>query len=135
MDKLQILKAWLEQFPGWGEAEWDVDLQGESPVSCRLTLEDDRVLSRTENILGSNTLKMQVQFSLIRLSYWEENPGAWVENFTQWVLQQSVQGLAPAFGVGITRFSPEKGKLEITGDKAVYTVKLLGTYETIFEVK
>lgn len=134
MDKLQILKAWLEGFPGWGEADWDVDLTGATPVSCRLTLENDRVISRTENILGSSTLAMQVTFSLIRISYGEENPSQWVEDFTQWILYQSELGNAPKLGAGITRFSPEKGKLEITGDKTVYTVKLLGTYEKIFEV-
>ena len=104
MDKLQMVKDWLEQFPGWGEAQWEVDLQGECPVSCRLTPENDRVLSRQEDIRGNSTLALQVQFSLIRVSYWEENPGAWVDMFTQWVLQQSEQGLAPALGVGVPGF-------------------------------
>lgn len=135
MDKLQILKAWLETFPDWGEAEWDVDLTGATPSSCRLTLEDDRVVRRTEDVLGGSVLTMQAQFALTRVTYCEENPGQWVEDFTQWILHQSELGNAPKLGEGITRIRPEKGKLETQGDKAVYTVRLLGNYEKIFEVK
>jgi len=134
MDKLQILKAWLEGFPRWGEADWEVDLTGCAAVSCRLTLEDHRVTARKENVLGIRLLTMQVQFSFIRVSYGEENPAGWVEAFSNWVTEQSEYGNAPKLGDGITRFRPEKGKLESAGDKAVYTVKLIGTYNKKYEV-
>ena len=134
MDKLEMLQTWLATFPGWGEAQWEIDLNGFTPVSCRLTLEDDRMLRREEDVLGGSTLTMQVQFSFIRVSYGEENPAKWAERFSSWVMEQSEYGAAPKLGDGITRFSLEKGKLESAGDKTVYTVKLIGVYEKLFEV-
>ena len=134
MDKLQILKAWLESFSGWAEAQWNVDLSGNTPVSCCLSLEDDRVMRRTENVLGNSRLQFRTQFSLTRVSFWEDAPSRWVEEFSAWVAEQSELGAAPRLGQGVTRYRLEKGKLTESEGKAVYSVKLIGTYEKIFEV-
>lgn len=134
MDKLELMRLWLETFYGWRDAQWGLDLTGCTPVSCHLTMEDDRILRRTEDVTGASVQAMQVLYTLVRVSYGEENPGEWVENFTNWVTEQSQLGLVPEFGDRITRIRTEKGKLEIQGDKTVYTVRLLGTYERIFEV-
>ena len=132
MDKLRTIKEWLEDF----SINWDRedDLQGNSPVSYRLTLEDEKILRRTEDVLGGSRLVMQLQLSLIRISYLEENPSLWVGEFSDWVDQQSAHALAPWLGEGITHYRLEKGKLETNGDKAVYTVKIIATYEKLFEV-
>lgn len=134
MDKLELLKRWLETFPHWGEAQWELDLTGYTPVSCRLTMEDDRVTGRKEDVLGNSVVTVQTRFSLHRVSSCQEDPGRWADDFAFWVTAQSEGGLVPRLGQGITRLRPEKGKLEIAGDQAVYTVSLLSTYEKTFEV-
>lgn len=132
MDKIQLVKDWLETFPDWNDAQWEVDVQGVCPVSYRLTLEDDRVMRQTADVLGQQRFSMQAQFSLIRVSYAEENVGEVIEHLNSWILEQSFLGTTAELGDGLTYYRTEKGKLEIMGDKAVYHVKLIGTYEKIF---
>ena len=129
MDKLEIMMQWLENFFLWGDTQWGVDINGRVPASCQLTLEDDRVIRRTEDVLGNVVLTMKIQFALVRVSYDEEAPGLWVDALANWMYSQSKDGDAPSFGDGLTQFRLEKGKLELRGDQAVYTVKLIGNYE------
>lgn len=129
MDKLQMMMEWLESFFLWGDTQWGVDLNGCVPVSCQLTLEDDRVIRRTEDVLGNVVLFMQIQFALVRVSYGEEEPSFWADALANWMYSQSKDGDAPSFGDGLTQFRLEKGKLESKGDQTVYTVKLIGNYE------
>ena len=129
MDKLQMMMDWLERFFLWGDTQWGVDLNGNVPVSCQLTLEDDCIIRRTEDVLGTTVLTMQIQFSLVRVSYGEEEPGLWADALANWVYGQSKDGNVPKFGDNATQFRLEKGKLVSKGDETVYTVKLIGTYE------
>lgn len=134
MDKVQMLKAWMETFPYWRQSQWGIDLSGCTPVSCHLALEDERLIGRKEDILGTRHRQLQTRFSFTRVSYGEEEPGWWIGEFAGWVRCQSEDAVAPSFGEGNTLFHLEKAKLEILGDKAVYTVKLIGTYEELYEV-
>ena len=131
MDKLEMMMQWLESFFLWGDTQWGVDLNGRVPASCQLTLEDDRVIRRTEDVLGNVVLTMQIQFALVRVSYYEEAPGLWADELANWMLIQSKEGCGPEIGDSPSQFRLEKGKLELKGDQAVYTVKLIGNYERI----
>ena len=124
-----MMKDWLESFFLWGDTQWGVDLNGNVPVSCQLTLEDDCIIRRTEDVLGDIVLTMKIQFALVRVSYGEEEPGLWVDELANWMYCESKDGNAPEFGDNITQFRLEKGKLESKGDQTVYTVKLIGVYE------
>lgn len=136
MDKLEMMRLWLEDFYMWGDAQWGLDLTGNTPVSCSVTLDEERMVRRKVDIIDARYIyEMQTQFSFTRISYGEESPGEWAGEFSIWVRLDSENDCAPCFGEGITRFYLDKIKLETLGDKTVYTAKLICTYEEIYEVE
>ena len=77
---------------------------------------------------------MQTRFSFTRVSYGEDSASFWADEFCNWLRWQAELDMSPCFGEGITRFLTEKSKLETMGDQDVYTVKLIATYDLIYEV-
>lgn len=134
MDKLELIRSWLESFPAWGDTQWGIDLTGYTPVSAGLVQEDDRIIGRKTDILGTSMLMMQAQFTFTRVSFREEATGAWIGEFSSWVRRQSEDCVCPCFGVDGTAFRLEKGKLESLRDRAVYTVRLTAIYDELYEV-
>lgn len=128
---MEEIMNWLRSFPGWQD-ELFVDYIPEYTGVCGLYPMGIRVLSRKNDILGSEKLRLQSSYQLRRVtSRSQQNlPQAiWLQRLQNWILEQSRAGLAPRLGED-TQWSIKDGKLEKDRRPGVgtYTLTLVAEY-------
>ena len=132
MDDLEKLRQWVQTFPKWEEGNLlYIDYTGAVPGNTGLYPMGMELVSRQEDITGGITAQCRYRFSLYRVTTGQEDNtqnAAWLMEFQNWVLQQSLQGLAPTFGdvPARERIRAEKGRLKSGSQTGtgVYSVEL-----------
>ena len=122
---------WLRTFPGWQDEIFVNFIPGQTGA-CGIYPQGIRLLSRKEDILGGQKLRLQSSYQLRRTAERSQQnlPQAhWLQQLQQWVLTQSLAGLAPQLGED-TRWSVKDGKLEKDRQPGVgvYTLTLMAEY-------
>ena len=128
---MEEITNWLRSFPGWQD-ELFVDYIPAHTGVCGLYPMGIRVLSRKNDILGSEKLRLQSSYQLRRVTSGSQQnlPQAiWLQQLQNWVLEQSRAGLAPRLG-GDTQWSVKDGKLEKDRQPGVgiYSLTLVAEY-------
>lgn len=130
MTALSIMKDWLATYEGI-PAQFSVDWTDQIPSNGGIFPSGLVEVDRRTDILGNITVTNQYNFGLYYV--FTKAPGdedsalanqEWVSKFQEWVQEQSVRGLAPAFGDVPT-------KERITAQNGVLydaTAEGLGTY-------
>ena len=131
MDILETLRQWLRTFPQWEEGNLlYIDYTDALPGNLGLYPSGLEILSSQADIAGNVTLHCRYNFVLYRMgsAVGDGKDAAWLLAFQNWVLQQSVAGLAPHFGdvPDAERIRAEKGKLTEASQpgSGVYAVML-----------
>lgn len=106
MTPLEKLIAWIKTYPGHDILQdFQVDYTDKAPSNGGVFPSGLQEISRTTDILGKVVVQNQYNFGLYYV--FEKAPGDdvgatinadWVMDFQKWVQEQSVLGLAPAFG-------------------------------------
>ena len=122
---MEEVKNWLESFPGWGDKVLHLDLLPAQPGSAGLFPKGDTLLEMKEDLLGNVRCRCARQFQLLIADI--DCP--WLQQFQNWVAQQSFLGLGPQFGEEQT-LRAEKGQLKerTAAGSAVYTVTLTAEF-------
>lgn len=137
MDDLEKVRQWVQTFPMWEEGNLlYIDYTGAVPGNTGLYPMGMELVSLQEDILGGITAQCRYRFSLYRVTTGQEDNtrnAAWLMEFQNWVLQQSLQDLAPTFGdePARERIRAEKGKLKDASQSGtgVYAVELIAEFE------
>lgn len=126
MEILEILKAWLMNFPGWGDVTLSIDTTDPNPGSCGLFPLGTEELSRREDVLGNLTLRLRQTYSLRRVAVRGEDAAAFMAELSRWICEQP----APQLGAD-TRIRGEKGRLSSVDhtDTATYEMKIIAEFE------
>lgn len=102
MTALETLRAWLAAFPEYDIlSAYQVDYTDRIPDGGGVFPSGLVEVERRRDICGNVTVTNEYHFGLYRGL--EETPGGgvdtgWVTRFREWVLEQSMEGLAPVFG-------------------------------------
>lgn len=97
MDVLQTVQDWLRTFPLW-EGTLTVDFTDDVPGNTGLYPRGLQELSRREDVLGGQKVRLQYAFVLRRAAGSGEANARWLLAFQEWVARQDRLGLAPQFG-------------------------------------
>lgn len=148
MSDLLKLKAWLASYSGLDIlSHFHVDYTDQIPSNGGIFPNGRVEISRRKDIFGNVKVENQLNFGIYCV--FPKAPGdeagavinaEWVEDFQKWVQQQSVLGLAPAFGDYDTaneRITAQNGTLyeTDTGGTAMYMVQLAVRFKNYYEVK
>lgn len=133
-DILEKVTLWLQTCPLWGE-RLTVDYTDGLPGSVGLFPLGVEEVSRREDVLGGVTARCRCRFAIRRVTEGQQDNrenARWLLTFQDWVRQQSLAGLTPAFGHEPAReqIRAEKGRLENAAQTGtgVYTVELIAEY-------
>lgn len=106
MSPLSKIKDWLNTFPGIDRIkEMRVDYYSPQPDNGSIDPSGVQIISTKRDILGNKTVEQQYNFALYYVL--AKEPGDettsvsnadWLLQFQNWVNEQSLLGLAPAFG-------------------------------------
>lgn len=135
---LDVMKNWLQTFPGWEET-LQFDYADAVPGNAGLYPKGITELSRREDVLGNVKTRYSCAFTLRRAAGQGQENAQWLLDFQNWVAEQDRLGLAPKFGdePGTERLRAFEGRLE--GHKqvgsALYTVQLTAEFTKLYEVK
>ena len=137
MERLEILRNWICQFPLWGDMPVHIDTLPVQPENAGLYPLGMEVLERKADLLGNVTERCRQKFDLYRSAVPGEDPAKWTLEFARWVQKQGALGLTPRFGDVPTaeQIRAEKGRLkEITAaGTAVYAVTITADFIKIME--
>ena len=141
MTDLEKVRQWVQTFPKWEEGNLlYIDYTGAVPGNAGLFPVGLEEVSRTEDVLGNVAVHCRYQFSLYRVTTGQEDNTAnaqWLMAFQDWVREQSVQRLAPAFGdePSRERIRAEKGRLKDGSQTGtgVYAVQITAEFMKHYE--
>ena len=147
MTTLEIVRDWIATFSEYDIlSKFQFDYTDQIPANGGIFPAGLVEISRKKDIVGNTTVENQLNFGIYTV--FEKDPddeaGAkinaeWVMKFQEWVQEQSVLGLAPAFGDVPNRvvIKAENGVLYEAQDEGVatYMVQLSINYINKFEVK
>lgn len=147
MSALQKIRDWLKSFPKIGEAiDLCVDYYADQPENSSIAPSGLLEVSRKVDILGNITVENQYNFALYFV--FPKSPGddvgatknaEWLLDFQNWVQQQSVCRLAPAFGDDpkAETIKAQNGEISYAGPEgiAMYSVLLSVNFIKKHEVK
>lgn len=135
MDVLETLRQWLLTFPQWEAGNLlYIDYTDAVPGNLGLYPAGLEILSSSADVAGNVTLRCRYNFVLYRMgsACADGRDAAWLLAFQNWVLEQSLAGLAPVFGEepALERIRAEKGKLKETSQPGtgVYAVVLTAEF-------
>lgn len=142
MRDLEKLRQWVMSFPRWeDESLLYIDYTGAVPGNVGLYPAGLEEVSRTEDVLGNVTVLCRYRFSLYRVSSGQEDGtinALWLMDFQNWVRDQSLRGLAPAFGDDPAKeqIRAEKGRLKNGSQTGtgVYCVELTAEFVKVYEI-
>ncbi len=147
MTTLDIVRGWIATFPDYDIfSDFRVDYTDQIPANGGIFPSGMIELSRRKDIFGNVTVENQLNFGIYTVfaKAPDDDEGAtinaeWVLKFQEWVQEQSVLGLAPAFGdvPNQVTIKAENGVLYEAQDEgtATYMVQLSINYIKKFEVK
>ena len=84
-ETLNMVAAWVQTYPHWGDGPLQVDMTPPEPGCCGLFPVGEEELHRTEDVLGTVTCHYRQEFLLRRVTLRGENAAAWLLNFGRWV--------------------------------------------------
>ena len=139
MEKLEKLRQWLQQFPGWGDIKIQDDDLLPEPGNAGLYPKGLQERGRSQDLLGNTHISCREQFLLRFMTEKRENAADWLRSLQDWIQQQSARGLAPTFGdiPSRERVFAEKGCLKQADQTGtcVYEVMLVADFMKVYEVK
>lgn len=147
MTALEKLRSWLATYEGYDIlSKFQVDYTDQIPANGGVFPSGLVEIERRPDIVGNVTVENQYNFGLYYVFHKApgDDAGAaenadWIMEFQAWVQEQSLLGLAPAFGdiPRDERIMAQNGVLyEATGDGlATYMVQLSVRFKKKFEVK
>lgn len=132
MNALEKVRQWVQTFHKWEAGNLlYIDYTAAVPGNAGLYPMGMEVLQIREDILGGITARCRYRFSLYRVAAGREDreeDALWLMAFQNWVQEQSLLGLAPAFGDEPAReqIRAEKGRLKEGSQTGtgVYAVEL-----------
>ena len=130
MEQCNGLKAYLLQFPLWGDQPLEVDVLRAKPDGCGLFPLGLQVIARREDVLGNGVLTLRQSFLLRRNAVAGEGAAQWLLQLQNWLLTPPPADLQSQFGAGL-RLWAEDGRLVNTSQPGtgVYEVKIHAEYE------
>lgn len=146
MTDLDKIREWLKTYPGTAPVrELKVDYYSPNPDNGSIDPSGLVEISRTVGITGDVTVENQYNFALyfVLLKSPDDDIGATdnaalLMDFQQWIQEQSLRRLAPAFGDDpeTETIKAQNGALYAANEEgvAVYTVQLSINFIKYFEV-
>lgn len=146
MTVLEKIRSWLLTCPGIDRfRSLEVDYYSQVPDNGSIAPAGLVEISRTEDILGNVTVENQYNFGLYFVAEKapEDDSGAsanaeWLMALQNWVQEQSLRRLAPAFGdePDTERLQAQNGSLYASDEEgtAVYMVQLSANFKKHYEV-
>ena len=101
MTALEKMRNWLMQFPVWNKPNLPVDFNDGIPEHCGLYCRGIEEISRKIDVLGNVELRSRLHFVFYRTAdnSWDNIENAnWLLSLQEWVREQNLLGLSPAFG-------------------------------------
>ena len=147
MTALEKLRGWIAAYPGYDIlGAFQVDYTDRAPNNGGVFPSGLVEVERRQDIMGSVTVTNQYNFGLYYV--FEKAPGddagaavnaGWIMDFQAWVQEQSVLGLAPAFGdePRTERITAQNGVLYEADEDgtATYMVQMSVQFKKKYEVK
>ena len=134
MTALEKIQGFIQEYPGFDILQsFQVDFTDQIPANGGIFPSGLLEISRKTDLLGSVTVISQYNFGLYYV--FEKAPGDnagaavnadWLMDFQKWVQEQSIRGLAPAFGDDPRqeRITAQNGVLCAAGDEGVATYEV-----------
>lgn len=101
MTILEKMTSWLLSFPHWEKEALQIDYAAPAPENAGLFPQGLEELSRTRDVLGNQTVRNRLRFTLYRVTTGQQDnrqQSSWLLALQDWIQQQSALGLAPHFG-------------------------------------
>ncbi len=147
MTALEKVREWIKTYPGFDILkEFNVDYTDRIPSRGGIYPNGLIEVDRRQDIMGNVTVTNQYNFGLYYI--FTKDPGDdvgaainadWIMDFQIWVQEQSVFGLAPAFGdiPAEEKIMAQNGALYSSDEEgtAIYMVQLSIQFKRKFEVK
>ncbi len=123
---MENLKIFLMGFPGWGDAQLQIDTTQSEPGSCGLFPLGTEEISRREDVLGNVKCRLRQTYALRRVAPRGEEAAAFMASLAEWIRSQP----APNLGIN-TRVRGEKGRLASVSQTgaATYEMKISAEFE------
>lgn len=83
-EQLNLVAAWVQQFPLWGGQALAVDTTPPKPGTCGLFPIGETEVSRKEDVLGNIVCRYRQEYLLRRVALRGENAAGWLMSFGRW---------------------------------------------------
>ena len=133
MTDLEKVKSWLHLCP-YLQIDTHVDTTYDWPISAGLSPKEQRVIKRTEDVLGGKKHRIRQSY-LLRLALREgEEAAIWLQQIQNWIFTQNINSITPKLGENVSIWS-EDGRLERASQvgMSLYVVTLKTEFEVIVE--